>query len=58
MRRKKTGARNRKRKEASGERKKKRVKNETKKIIQGQATETRKRKVSTIDVNDSDDTQP
>ena len=28
------------------------------KIIQGQATETRKRKVSTIDVNDFVDTQP
>ena len=28
-----------------------------KKIIQGQATETRKRKVSIIDVNDFDDTQ-
>jgi hypothetical protein len=37
---------------------KEKIKNETKKIIQGQATETRKRKVSTIDVNDFDDTQP
>ncbi len=49
--------RKQKRKEASEERKKK-IKNETKKLIQGQATETRKRKVSTIDVNDFDDTQP
>ena len=42
----------------SKRRKKKKIKNETKKIIQGQATETRKRKVSTIDVNDFVDTQP
>ncbi len=30
--------------------KEKKIKNETKKIIQGQATETRKRKVSTKDL--------
>ena len=46
----------RERKQAEKEEKK--IKSESKKLIQGQATETRKRKMSTIEVNDSDDTQP
>ena len=55
---KENGCKKTKEKGSKRRKKKKKIKNETKKIIQGQATETRKRKVSIIDVNDFDDTQP